>query len=193
MSGQFRFICVLKSGGCYTEEYVLRLFKGLDEHAPHSYTFTCLSDVGHVPLNHDWPGWWSKIEAFRFTGPCLYLDLDTIVRGPIETDCLDGFVMLQDFLYPKSLTPYGSGVMFWDGDYRYLYERFKQDPELYMREYRRGGDQRYIYENLGFAPKTFQEIMPGKIVSRKVHKQRKDASIICYHGKPRPHETGWAE
>ena len=184
-------LCILRSGGVYTPEYVERLKEGVEKHI--GGRFACLDDQGiGFPLKHHWPGWWSKIEAFRFTGKVLYIDLDTIIQGPFDVSHLGGFVMLQDFLYPKSPTPYGSGLMFWDGDYSYLYERFRQDPELYMGQYRKGGDQRYIYENLGFMPQTFQELLPNKVVSRKVHKNRENASVVCYHGRPKPHQTGWA-
>src|SRR6185437_8074786 len=54
--------CVLKSGGVYTPEYVERLRSGVGQHLDH-YKFVCLSDVDvpdRIPLENDWPGWWSK-------------------------------------------------------------------------------------------------------------------------------------
>ena len=40
----------------------------------------------------------------------------------------------------------------------------------------------------------WQDILPGMVVSYKAHQlvERKAASVTCYHGQPKPHETGWA-
>ena len=35
-----------------------------------------------VPLEHNWPGWWSLIEIFRFTGPNVLIGLDTLLTSP---------------------------------------------------------------------------------------------------------------
>lgn len=53
--------------------------------------FVCLSDVD-VPgvkcirLQHDWPGWWAKLEMFRpdIGSNFLYTDLDNVILGPLD-------------------------------------------------------------------------------------------------------------
>jgi len=87
--------CVLRSGGKFDSEYVRKLRDGVLRFANVPHRFVCLSDVDvpceRIPLEHNWPGWWSKIELFRpgvIKAPMLYLDLDTIVIGSLYQDFL---------------------------------------------------------------------------------------------------------
>ena len=112
--------CVLKSGGTYTPEWVGRLRAGVKRHLPREHMFVCLSDVDvpsmRIPLEHDWPGWWSKMELFRLPGPILYFDLDTAIVGSLSdiadyiAEAKAPFTMLRDFYAPSHR---GSGVMAW--------------------------------------------------------------------------------
>lgn len=191
--------CVLRSGGPYTAEYVERLAEGVKRHLPGA-DFWCLSDVPvacrRVSLIHRWPGWWSKLELFRpglFTGPTLYLDLDTYVVGDLTEIAAypHRFTMLSDFYKPRFPA---SGVMAWSGDWSRLYEAFARDPKRHMETYcatGRWGDQGFIAHHLGEDPARFQTLFPGQVLSRKVGGDRSDARIICSHGRPRPHEVGW--
>jgi hypothetical protein len=59
------------------------------EHAP-GVDFICLSDipvpgVDCIPLEYDWPGWWSKLEVFRpdLHGDLLFTDLDNVILGDL--------------------------------------------------------------------------------------------------------------
>lgn len=179
--------CVLRSGGCYTPEYVRRLKAGVDAHLS-GHDFVCLSDVEvpceRIPLVTDWPGWFAKIELFRLRGPTLYLDLDTVITGDL-TDIADHehrFTMLSDFYYPQRPA---SGVMAWNGDYSHLFLEF--DPKT---KYPGHGDQGYIGSRV--EADRFQDLFPGQIVSRKVKATRNaDERIVCFHGIPRPHEVNW--
>jgi len=192
--------CVLRSGGDYGPEYVRRLRAGVKRHLPGA-GWVCVSDVPEVATHalwHGWPGWWSKIELFTpglLTGPTLYLDLDTVVCADLADVAAavpaDGFTMLQDFTKPDS---YGSGVMAWGGDWSRLYYAFAADPQGHMARCRTGarwGDQGFIRDHLGRVPATWQAQVPGQIVSYKVHGRTPDARLVCFHGKPRPHEVGW--
>lgn len=183
------FVCVLRTGGIYTKDHVVRLQEQLDR------PLNCLSDVDfsakdiHVmPLLHNWPGWWSKIEVFRLHGPITYLDLDVdIVGDPDRLNKIE-FTMWQDPFYP---TGHNSSVMSWLMTPKNVYTRFKENPEKPMRSYRRwpkAGDQGFIADNV---PKinTYED---GLILSYKAHVKKgvdtKDASVIAYHGKPKPWE-----
>ena len=189
-------VCVLRSGGVYDHEYVDRLFEGVYKNLKGNYDFICLTDTEiyisgalFFPLKHNWPGWWSKMEVFKIKGKVLYLDLDTVITGSLDRLFCDEFTMIKDFYYPKSKSPFGSGVMAWNGDYQYIYEAFQNDPDKNMEKYRKNaGDQKFIVDHLGFTPDTFKE---GDVVSYKKHKNRKNSVVTCYHGKPKPHETGW--
>lgn len=179
--------CVLRSGGGYTVEYVERLKAGVDAHLK-GHEFVCLSDVSvpakRIPLVTDWKGWWAKIELFRLKTPTLYLDLDTVVTGDI-TDIAHHeheFTMLSDFYHPERPA---SGVMAWKGDYSHLFHDF--DPSV---NYPGHGDGGYIASKV--EPDRLQDLFPGQAVSRKVPKSRNpDERLVCFHGRPRPHEVDW--
>lgn len=213
---------VLKAGGIYDADWVARLRAGVARHLPTQHRFVCLSDVSvpcdRIPLEHGWPGWWSKIELFRLPGPVLFFDLDTAIVGDLsdlgrhaeQTD----FTMLRDFYAADHL---GSGVMAWSGTAaRHLYATFAADPEALMRERRaRMGDQAFIEETYGRPRiRRWQTVLPDQIVSYKLHCQGgispitgaqriagipTGARVVCLHGKPKfadmpasdPVRTAW--
>ena len=198
MSG-FVVACVLRSGGDYAVDYVEHLQAGLAEHTP-SARLVCLSDCAvpceRIPLIHDWPHWWPKIELFRpglFSGPVLYLDLDTLIVGDLSPlmEHPHRFTALTDFLTPAR--GIGSGVMAWNGDYSHIYHRFSEDPEGWQARCRNGrnawGDQGFIGQQV--KADRWQDIYPNAIQSAKVRGPRGRARIICFHGKPRPRDVGW--
>ena len=189
-----KIISVLRSGGDYTPEYVHRLRDGVAANMQGAYKFVCLSDVqiegvNTIPLETDWPGWWAKLEMFKLGGPCLYFDLDTIIKGDItplaELCAQHNMIMLRDFNYRGKGVEGASGVMGWSKDMSYLMHRY--DP---AKKYPGLGDQGYIATQCH--PVYWQDIAPGLIVSRKLHRDRRNAAVVCYHGKPRPKDTGWA-
>lgn len=200
-------ICVLRSGGTYDASWVQKLKNGCERHLP-QHVFNCLSDVpvpcNRIPLKHDWTGWWSKIELFRpgvVDRPTLYLDLDTVLVGPtqIHRNGVD-FAMLQSFWRPDAV---GSGVMYFSGDNvpHHIYEKFAKQPQAYIKHHERNadgvyvGDQAFIWDALGPDIPRINDYLPG-IKSYKMHCTRRlpaDASIVCFHGRPRPNEvdTDW--
>lgn len=189
---------VLRSGGVYDATWVTRLKVGVSAHLPIAHRFVCFSDVdvpcSRVPLEHGWPGWWSKIEVFRFPGPVLFFDLDTLIVGDL-TDIANAamespFVMLRDFYRPNGM---GSGVMGWSGldvSTACLYDSFCRDPEGWQRRVGGRGDQGFI-EDIGFLPgiRLWQDIVPDQIVSYKAHRCYagipRDARVVCLHGRPK--------
>ena len=198
-------LTVLKSGGDYKPEHVERLHGQWQQFAPCDSSFLCLTDMGlpsyiqSEPLEHGWPGWWSKIEIFKHRGPVLYMDLDTSIIGPLAPLCLAAttspFVALRDF--NPTARDMGSGLMAWNGDQIRIYEEFLRDPELNMARCKtpqRWGDQGFI-EQLAYPRVYWQNILPGLVVSYKKHckggKAPHDAHVVCFHGKPRPWDVGW--
>lgn len=189
--------CVLKGGGgLYDWTWVARLRNGVAKHLPTEYRFVCLSDVGvpceRVPLKHDWPGWWSKLELFTLYGPVLFFDLDTVIVGDIselaEFAEETPFAMLQDFYRHNGL---GSGVMAWDGrdqSYALLYDLFQEAPKRWMERCPQG-DQQFIEMNADSAHiDRLQYALPGQIASYKVHCQAgipSGARAVCLHGRPK--------
>jgi len=191
--------CVYKTGGDYTAEYVKRLHDACTEYAP-SVRFVCLSDADNlpcerIPLKHNWPGWWSKMELFRLQGPVLYFDLDTVITGDlmplIQHATNTQLTMLSDFYRPHLAQ---SGVMAWGSDQSSLYDDFAESPIKIMHAYKSAnmwGDGAYIYARNKQADR-WQDVLPGMVSSRKVTDTRnKNERVVCFHGQPRPHSVGW--
>jgi hypothetical protein len=194
-------LCVLKSGGVYDATWVEKLKNGVDRNLK-GHRFVCMSDVDvpceTIPLENNWTGWWSKIEMFRpgvISGPTLYLDLDTVITGPLFefTDLPYDFAMLESF---HETGVVGSGVM-WFG-YKApegVYERFSMGPLRVMDHYhsvRSGsyrGDQAFIWDTLD---RNVDKIASPALRSYKMHclgGLPKGTSIVCFHGRPRPTEV----
>jgi len=193
--------CVYKTGGNFTAEYVHKLASAIRRHTSFPVDFLCLTDddnlVGDfrtVFLTNDWPGWWSKIELFRpeltDRDRILYFDLDTVILKNID----HLFHVDADFaaLLPWNPTNrakgnLASGIMFWNPHIysKYLYDGF-HGPNGYA------GDQDYISHAMnsrGYPWAILQST--AKIYSYKRQCRRRlppDAEIVCFHGRPRPHE-----
>jgi hypothetical protein len=204
---------VLRSGGIYTPEWVRKLRDGVARNLSLPHRFVCLSDVDvpcdRLPLVNGWPGWWSKLEAFRyglFVGPVLYLDLDTVVVGSLDriADHPHRFTMAHEYYRPDFLC---STAMAWHGDYSFIYDAFAADPKGLMEQYDhrlpggRIGDQAFIEDQLnldGAYVETFRDLFGERsIASYKVHRCENeppnDAAAVAFHGSPKPHEIsrGW--
>lgn len=194
-----RIACVLKSGGEYIPRHVYALRDMCQRWLP-EHQFVCLTDVPDlecptVPLKHQLKGWWSKLELFDAfnEGETLFMDLDTVVRGPCDgmLKLLAGknFVILHDFYHliknPKAM---GSGLMFWRGDYRWVFQLFMNErPESSL-----SGDQsflEYAFKKAGMNVEYWQDFTPD-VCSFKVHIRDQippsTAPIVCFHGQPRP-------
>ena len=193
-----KFVCVLRSGGDYDLRYVEHLKASFYDNINHPAFFHALTDLGELTtgyrgLEHNWPGWWSKIEIFRIPGPVIYMDLETIICGDLSplADHIEKnpghFVSLRSFRDELL----ASGVMAWgkDCNVAHIYDDFRPG---YLRRF--VGDQDYIRTKI--EPDAFlQDILPG-VYSYKHHCRQaipKDARLICFHGKPRPHEVNWLE
>lgn len=193
--------CVLRSGGVYQADDVARLRDGVAANLD-GHEFVCLSDVDvpceRIPLQHGWPGWWSKIELFKQVAPpALFFDLDTMIVGDLEevADQADRrqFTMLRDFYREKGL---GSGMMAWGHPMETLYDKFCEDPEGWMKKAGRAGDQCFIELNVN--PRgvvRWQDAVPGQVVSYKEHVRGRgvpdNARVVCFHGDPKPRDIGW--
>lgn len=195
-----KIVTVLKTSNDYKKEYVDLLYKQCQKYAP-NIDFVCISDdpsvPGYVKMEHAWPRWWPKMEIFKIPGPVLYLDLDTIIISDL-TELLEKasqceFVGIRDFYKDRRMErTLGSGVMFWSGDMKYLYDEFLKNPEKNMAECtttRWWGDQGFIEKTIRHNVAYWQDITPKKLVSWKVHCRSgvpHDAAIIAFHGKPKP-------
>ena len=142
-------------------------------------------------------GWWAKLSLFKSGvfddgDRILYLDLDTVITGPLdEIAAYDGpFAILRDVYRPNGLQ---SSVMLWEaGRYDYVWEGF----EAFKFPHLAHGDQEWIERSVEY-PVILQQQFPGKFVSFKRDARfgiPPESSICFFHGSPRPHEArGWVE
>lgn len=195
-------------GGTYDAKYVNAVARNIANNVTVPYTLNVLTDNDKgfdpefvhkvIPFKHNFKGWWSKIELFRpgiFKGDrVFYLDLDTVVVGNID-DMVTWdvtFAGIRDLYHHTFMQ---TGLLSWNPQYNHqIYENFLAVSAKVMNEYPEG-DARWIRENVynyDYLPDEF----PNRIVSYKAHCLNKDtgkvaipprASIICFHGKPRPH------
>ena len=206
-------VCVLKSCRDFGPEYVHILRDSVRRHWPDMrLRFACMTDIpkerfdGDVevfPLLHNLPRWWSKMELFgpsaeaKF-GDRLYFDLDTAICGPLDEivkQCRE-FTILRDFYRPRG---YGSGVMFIPrGFISNIWDAFMRDSYQIVGQMR--GDQDFL-EVAAPNAALWQDVCPGKFYSFKpapifidgkpatLASLPKGASVVCFHGFPRPAET----
>lgn len=163
-------VTVLREGDFRRREYNVEWVERLQRRArillPEA-RFICLSNnprvPGYVPLRHNWPGWWSKIELFRDDLPtenrCIYFDLDSLlVAGLSELGSWnsDRLCLCPNYHDVVGGSPAGGpGVVdgfatpviaFNPGDYHSLYVGFSQNVGNNIKQFR--GDQDYISHRL---------------------------------------------
>lgn len=214
-----KVVCVYRNGGDFTPDYVFRLRSGVARHLKFAHEFICLTDrvgelqkIASVPLAWAWPGWWSKMEIFGIHGPVLYLDLDTVVVGSIDTlaeritESEDELFMVRDF-YKQNLL--STGMLGWNGDVKWILDEFRKVVDGARWSTFKGtfylgtasgsfrGDQEWLRPILSgqdeMKVSSIQDVFSG-IRSYKVHMRNcrqliGDERVICFHGKPRPHEV----
>lgn len=196
--------CVLRRGGDFTREHVVALYQGVSHHWPKGLPlrFVALSDtpidvpgIEYRPLRNSARGWWAKMELFEAAqddlGDILYFDLDTMIVGSLEHVVgVGGLTLLADFNRPQLLQ---SGVMYLPAKARpYVYATWLEDPKGIMKQFR--GDGEFLDAVWQGVAQTWQDAVPRRVVSYKVHVRKTGtlpplASVVCFHGQPRPWQT----
>lgn len=174
--------CVLRSGGDFGPEHVQWLAKQVPG-------LVCLSDVPvpgveTIALEHDWPGWWAKLEMFgpSLEGDVLMIDLDTVVlRMPEASET----TVLENYADPGWM---GSGLMYVTAEDRArVWEAWIANPAKHIRENQRWpkwGDQGFLQDHIGNAARWGAEVR-----SYKMHCMAglpAGTDVVVFHGKPRP-------
>lgn len=200
---------VLRTGGdTYNYKYVNALAENIRNNVTIPFTLSCLTDNSDgidpnlvdetIPFKHDWKGWWSKIELFRpeiFSSQrVFYMDLDTVIVKNIDELLMynSTFAGIRDLYHHNFLQ---TGILSWNPAHNnQVYENFVPRAQHIMANYPEG-DAKWIRENV-YNYDYIPDHYPGRIVSYKAHCLNKitgrvsiprDASIVCFHGKPRPH------
>jgi hypothetical protein len=200
-------LCVLRSGGDYDVEDVIRLRDGFDAYLP-GIEFVCLSDVDipgvtTVPLIYGWPRWWAKMEicAPDIRGDVLYADLDTMVVGDLTPLASIGRLTVLDNWDGDG--GIGSGLMYLtESDRLPVWEMFTADPAVAMQQHsnhrRHGwyGDQGFFRRFWQDKAARWQTELPGMVLSYKRDRVPEQglsdaARVVVFHGKPRPRDIGW--
>lgn len=202
----------------WSEEYVYRLYRGVQRHLPLDHRFICFADdpdrLKGAPFEVRklrtpvWQGCLPKLYVYspeaELSGRVLLLDLDNVITGDLaDIASYDGPFCVRAWFKgwdqgmrdkrDKRLLD-GDMISFEVGETsRWLWDRFKGNPEL--RATQTGGRERwYLRDQLtgDKTPDVWQEIVPEQIVSWKNHMQNgkvpNGARIVSCHGHPRPHE-----
>lgn len=179
--------CVLRSGGDFGPEHVRWLARQVPD-------LVCLTDtpvegVECIALEHDWPGWWAKMEMFgpSLTGDVLMIDLDTVVLRMPEMP--DRTTVLENFADSGWM---GSGFMYVTAaDRARVWAGWMQNPEKHMRDNRtwpKWGDQGFLQDYIGGAARWGENVRSYKIHIRG-RALPPGVDVVCMHGRPRPWEA----
>lgn len=193
-------VCI-KWGDAFDPHYVNALKRGVERNLSLPHRFVCWTEDENgveaecLPFTHpEHKGWWQKVFLFEkradMEGPRLFFDLDTVIKGPIDDmAAATEFTMLRDF-YQRDRAASGM-LMIPDEFGEQVVERYLADP-IAAQDRCSGvlGDGHWIDINVE-SKRFWQDDFPDKVISYKVHCQDRlprDASVICFHGRPRPHE-----
>lgn len=200
-------LTVLRGGGRYDGLWVERLAKGARRHAPAFTRILCLTDldldvdgVEAVPLRHDWPAWWSKMEAFRpglTQGTTVLCDLDTVLAGDASALAEPGLAAMEDYFLKGRVS---TALLRWDGDeLGDLYETFAADPGRWMRPGSCGpvpnsvhGDQvvvDHLLRKTARVPPFFQARHPG-LLDFYDPATEKPGPVVIFIGDSKPDRAG---
>lgn len=163
--------CVLRQGGKvgYDASWVKKLQNSVSRNLTLPHRFVCLSDCEvdceRIALDNTGLGFWAKLQLFRpgqFDTPVLYIDLDAVVCQNIDS-IVD---RVRDQSFVMWLEPrrniHSSAIMWWQGDYSYLWDLYKSRSEDYWRqlhtEKHSYGDQGFIADHVRHT--VFQDHMP---------------------------------
>lgn len=201
-------ICCIRAGEAFSPAYVSNLFDMVRRNLADGFEgeFVCFTDLADAldegikvrPLPADLPGWWSKLALFReglfpAGDRVLFFDLDTLITGRLdELAAYDGpLALLRDFYRPLGLQ---SAVMAWRaGDYASIWKTFENAGCPMDNP---GGDQAWIERVCWHQVQVarLQDAFPEMFVSfKQINGPPDKASVVVFHGKPRPHEVvhGW--
>lgn len=169
-------------------EYVNILHDMVRRNTDRGMRFVCLTDDPAgldddiIPIKATEEGWWAKLELFKhLTGETWFFDLDTVITGWLDYETPD-FGILRDFYRRDG---YNSSVMMWRWNHSHIYTQWVEAGKPKTP----GGDQEWVEY---YPAKILQDMHPGQFVSYRQSGFIEGAKVVCFHGRPKPHECdGW--
>lgn len=196
-------VCALRASKEFQPEHVLWLKAQCDKFVTYDefyvYSDVPVAGIRTVPLKTTWPKWWAKFESYgdrNLKGPCLVLDLDTVIVAPFAPT---GEQLKQSWIcrHPvrdgfKAPEEFNCGAMLVTESFRKkVHDHFIKSPTLHM-ESNHWDDQRYFKKHFNDDLYRFQDEFWDQFVSFKLHVVphglRDDNTFVMFHGKPRPWE-----
>jgi len=162
-------------GDKYTEEMNNAIHESIDadEH------ITYRGDL--INLN----GVWNKIPLFTIPGPCLYVDIDTIVHGPLPSFTKKPFLIWsaywkrnhQKYYYRHEYnTVINSSLMYWDRDMSHIFDHFVSNKDYFKRKYK-GVDIFLFCEDIEY------DLFEDVIMSSHANPWKDKTPLITYNGE----------
>jgi len=212
-TGPLTVACVWKRGSAYDHhDYLGPLARGVARHLATPHRFVCLTDdagpmpagVERIPLLHNWPRYWSKVELYRpglFEGPVLYLDLDTVVCGDIAPIAAAPDPVLAAWDLNRGWL--NSSLVRWSVDLSFVYRRMVDDPHGTMAAFKDAayyGDQGLLQDELikrSVPWRWAQDAFPVEVqwhpTTTRQGSPPEGTAISMWYGHPKPHQVNGSE
>ena len=205
------------SVGIYNEEWVNRLYRGIERNYNGTFEFICLTDKNYkfVPgikgvrfeRSVDQYGWMSLMEMYRpnlCKGKRVTFGLDTIITGPLDDIfAAEGKIAVcTDPLMPSTIC---NAVTLCNDEFcEEFWTLWKNNEYTILKNniLELGGgnapsEMILLRNEYGNSPRL-DRYFPGRILSYKAHVRDdlgheridriKNASIVYFHGHPKPHQ-----
>jgi hypothetical protein len=181
-------------GDKYPQDYIFKWAQNVFRNISRPYEV-------YIHTESDWPGWWGKLKVFtQHTGPTLWIDIDCAVIGNLDRLVAKG-TRGGDLVAAKNWAQSGHGgiqssVVYWE-DLTWLLDDFDESNICWPPEKRTGpfwGDQEFLTHLRDRGKLHHAEFDPQNILSYKYHCRGRsilhaETSVVCFHGKPDPHEV----
>jgi ubiquinone/menaquinone biosynthesis C-methylase UbiE len=199
-------MCSLLSGDGYSLDYLIKMRDMLARNITIPYKFVCLTDrdintniCDSIKVENAYGGLWSKLEMFKHgivkSERIISIDLSLIILKNID----DILTMEDDFIVLKTWNKSNwnkdlcaAGIMSWinGGTFSFIYEKFNKNA---VTDYPKG-ERQYISKQLAqnnITPTYLQDSVKGVYSFKRNCKPAPpaDTRIVCFHGKPKPHEA----
>ena len=186
------------TGDKFGPEYPDRLIRGVDRNLSRMARYVCITDRKTVrdwevepaeKLNHPEEGCWHKLQLFRRRqGTCLYLDLDVVVTGEVDSLLIPpDDVRLHGMKELGQNTKLNSSALSWNGETETLHHIWHARLAHKGKFGKQGGpwrgDQNFID---GMLTEDDVSYMDGAD-SFKYTGWRPSTRVLVFHGQPKPH------